>query len=59
MSMMLLDLGIQPLVNNLCETKEESLGVKKFPLKANYTEDLKIHLDTEIKPDLLYKKYLY
>jgi ubiquinone/menaquinone biosynthesis C-methylase UbiE len=55
----LLDLGTQPLVNNLCSSREESLSAKRYPLKAEYQEDLTIHLDTEISPDILYKNYLY
>ena len=55
----LLDLGTQPLVNNLCLSKEESLSAKRHPLKAMYQDDLTIHLDTEIPPDILYKNYLY
>lgn len=55
----LLDLGTQPLVNNLCKTREESLNAKQYPLKAEYDEDLTIHLTTEIPPNILYKNYLY
>lgn len=56
---LLLNLGDQPVVNNLCQSKEESLNVKKFPLKAKYNDDLLINLDTEIPPDILYGNYLY
>ena len=59
MSNILLDLGTQPLVGNLCLSKEDSLHAKKYPLKAYYNKDLKISLDTEIKPSLLYEKYSY
>ena len=59
MSHILLDLGTQPLVGNLCLSKEESLHVKKYPLRAHYNKDLKINLDTEIEPRILYEKYLY
>lgn len=55
----LLDLGTQPLVNNLCSSKEESLNVERYPLRAEYEDDMTIHLDTEIPPDILYKNYLY
>lgn len=55
----LLDLGVQPLVNNLCSSREESLSAKRYPLRAKYQTDLTIHLDTEIPPDILYKNYLY
>ena len=59
MSNTLLDLGTQPLVNNLCLTREESLNIKRYPLRAEYQDDLTIHLDTEIPRDMLYKNYLY
>ena len=59
MDKLLLDLGFQPLVNNLCNDKEESLNVKKYPLKAKYNKDLLINLDVEITPNTLYKEYLY
>lgn len=59
MDKLLLDLGFQPLVNNLCKDREESLNVKKFPLKAKYNKDLLINLDVEITPNTLYKEYLY
>ncbi len=59
MSNILLDLGTQPLVGNLCLSKEESLRAKKYPLKAHYNKDLKINLDTEIEPSILYEKYSY
>ena len=58
MDKLLLDLGYQPLVNNLCRDKEESINVKKYPLKAKYNKDLMINLDTEIPPNTLYKQYL-
>ncbi len=59
MSNILLDLGKQPLVGNLCHSKEESLYAKRYPLIATYNNDLKIRLDTEIEPNILYKKYSY
>ena len=59
MSNILLDLGTQPLVGNLCHTKDQSLHVKQYPLKANYNNDLKIRLDIEIEPNILYKNYSY
>lgn len=55
----LLNLGTQPLVNNLCTSREESLSVNKYRLNAQYDDDLTIHLDLEIPPDMLYKNYLY
>ena len=59
MSHILLDLGKQPLVGNLSLSKEESLRAKKYPLKAHYNKDLKINLDIEIEPNILYEKYSY
>jgi hypothetical protein len=59
MSNILLDLGTQPLVGNLCLSKDASLHAKKYPLKAYYNEDLKISIDTEIEPRILYEKYSY
>lgn len=58
-NMILLDLNTQPLVNNLCLTRYESLNAIKYPLCAEIEEDLTIHLNTEISPNILYKNYLY
>jgi 2-polyprenyl-3-methyl-5-hydroxy-6-metoxy-1,4-benzoquinol methylase len=55
----LVDLGTQPLVNNLCKTKEEALSAKRYPLKATINNKLIIKLNTAIPPDKLYKNYLY
>lgn len=55
----LLDLGTQPLVNNLCGTADEALKAAQFPLRAVYTDDLTISLDTEVPPEKLYASYLY
>jgi hypothetical protein len=59
MSNKLLDLGIQPLVNNLLYTKEESINAKKYPMAATIDDNLKIQLDTAIPSEELYEKYLY
>ena len=50
MSGTLLDLGSQPLVNNLCNSANEALEAERFPLRAVYEDDLTIHLDTEVPP---------
>lgn len=50
MSGTLLDLGSQPLVNNLCNSADEALEAERFPLRAIYEDDLTIHLDTEVPP---------
>ena len=55
----ILDLGTQPLVNNLCNSKEEAMAAEQFPLKAIVEEDLTIHLDYAVDPEILYKHYLY
>lgn len=59
MDNLLLDLGDQPIVNNLCKSRKQSLHIKKFPLRAKYNNDLLINLDTEVPPDFLYKEYFY
>ena len=55
----LIDLGYQPLVNNLCKTKEEALAAKKYRLHATIDDDLVIKLDTEVPACELYQNYLY
>lgn len=59
MPSVLLDLGHQPLVNNLCRSENAALEAEQFPLKAVYEDDLTIHLDTEVSPTKLYANYLY
>jgi hypothetical protein len=59
MTKTILDLGTQPLVNNLCNSKEEALEAEQFPLRAVVEKDLTIHLDYAVDPDILYKHYLY
>jgi hypothetical protein len=55
----LLDLGLQPLVNNLFHTKQESLDAKKYPMAGIVNSNLLIKLDTAIPSEELYEKYLY
>ena len=55
----LLDLGTQPLVNNLFYTKDESINAKRYPMAGTIDGDLKIQLDTAIPSEELYEKYLY
>lgn len=55
----LLDLGTQPLVNNLCASAKEAIEAERFPLRAVYENNLTIHLDTEVSPQKLYANYLY
>ena len=55
----LLDLGTQPLVNNLFETEQESLDATQYPMSSVIDKNLKIQLDTAIPSEELYMKYLY
>lgn len=55
----LLNLGLQPLVNNLCISREAALAAKEYPLCALIDNDLTIKLNTAVPSDELYKDYLY
>ena len=55
----LLNLGVQPLVNNLCRSEKAALNAKKYQLCATINDDLLIKLDTAVPSDELYKDYLY
>ena len=55
----ILDLGAQPLVNNLCGSAKEAMEAEQFPLRAIVEKDLTIHLDHAVDPEILYKHYLY
>ena len=55
-----LNLGNVPLVNNLCETREESLEVERFPLSIQLFPESKLTCLTEIvDKDKLFLNYLY
>jgi len=55
-----LDLGLMPLVNNLNNTKEESLNCPKYPLAVQLFEESGLStLTVEIDPKILYQHYLY
>lgn len=55
-----LDLGPMPLVNNLSDTKEESLNCSKFPLAVNYFEASELSmLSYSVNKNDLYKHYTY
>jgi hypothetical protein len=55
-----LDLGLMPLVNNLNNTKEESLNCFKYPLGVQLFEESGLSaLTVEIDPNILYEHYLY
>lgn len=55
-----LDLGNVPLVNNLCDTREESLTVDRFPLAIQFFPESKLTCLTDIvDKDKLFLNYLY
>jgi 2-polyprenyl-3-methyl-5-hydroxy-6-metoxy-1,4-benzoquinol methylase len=55
-----IDLGDMPLVNNLCDTKEESLNCKKYPLAVQYFPKSKLSCLTEnVDPNLMFSTYSY
>lgn len=59
-SIIYLDLGLMPLVNNLNNTKEESLNCPKYPLAVQLFEQSGLSsLTTEIESNILYQHYLY
>jgi hypothetical protein len=59
-SIIYLDLGLMPLVNNLNNTKEESLNCPRYPLAVQlFKESGLSSLTAEINPDILYQHYLY
>lgn len=54
------DLGNIPLVNNLNDTKEESLTCPKYPLAVQLFKKSGLStLTVEIDPDIMYQHYLY
>ena len=55
----ILDLGNIPLVNNLCDTKEESLNCKRYPLVIEQHDDLLMKLSYEVDSDEVFSKYLF
>jgi hypothetical protein len=55
----IIDLGNIPLVNNLKNSKQESLDSKKYSLKVIEDNDLLMRLDTEVDPKELYSTYYY
>lgn len=55
-----LDLGNVPLVNNLLDTKEESLQCEKFPLAVQFFPESQVTCLTEtVDKDSLFLNYLY
>jgi len=54
------DLGEFPLVNNLCETKEEAINCKRFPLKVNlFTKSNLSVLSHSVNSELMFSNYLF
>ena len=54
------DLGNIPLVNNLCNTRQESLDAERFPLALNYYIASGLtSLDFAVDGNLLFSHYLY
>lgn len=55
-----INLGEMPLVNNLSDTKEESLNCIKFPLAVQYFTKSKLSCLTEnVDPNLMFSQYSY
>ena len=54
----ILDLGNQPLANNL--VKEKNIKQKKFPLKIFFCKVCKaVQLSETVNPNILFKKYFW
>ena len=54
------DLGDIPLVNNLCNTREEALKAEKFPLNINYYPSSgESSLSIAVDGELLFSHYLF
>jgi len=55
-----LNLGNIPLVNNLCDTQQEALDCKRFPLAVQFFRESKVICLTEtVDKDNLFLHYLY
>ncbi len=54
------DLGEMPLVNNLTDTFEQSLDVKRYPLSVSLFEESNLSvLDVVIDPDEMFENYTF
>ena len=54
------DLGNIPLVNNLCNTREEALTAQRFPLNINYYPSSGLSsLNFAVDGELLFSHYLF
>jgi hypothetical protein len=55
-----LDFGLMPLVNNLNDTKEESLNCPRYPLIVNYYPKSSLSmLSVAVDPNILFSHYVY
>lgn len=55
-----IDLGEMPLVNNLCDTRQESLECDKYKLAVQYFPKSKLScLSENVDPTLLFSQYSY
>ena len=54
------NLGNIPLVNNLCDTREEAITAEKFPLNINYyPKSGESSLSIAVDGELLFSHYLF
>jgi len=54
------NLGTMPLVNNLCDSEEESLNCKRYPLMVNYFPESGLScLSHAVDGELLFNEYLF
>ena len=54
------DLGEFPLVNNLCDTKQESIDCKRVPLRVNlFTKSNLSVLSHSVNSELMFSNYLF
>lgn len=54
------DLGEMPLVNNLTDTFEESMNIKKYPLSVSLFKESQLSvLDVVIDPDEMFENYTF
>jgi len=55
-----INLGEMPLVNNLSDTREDSIGCSKYPLEVQYfPESLLSCLTHNVDPNLMFSEYSY
>ena len=57
---MYLDLGLIPLANNLCNSKDEAINAERFPLQVMLCEDCNLsQLSEVVDPNVLFSYYTY